>query len=159
MAKVSGRDVAEAILKKLDKEIQSKKLKPKLAIILAGNDPSSRIYVQNKIKTAARIGVTARLYEFAEGELDKCIKKLNQLNNDPFVNGIIMQYPTYPSWNYDELLEKLDPKKDVDGFLTDSPFSGATALGGWEMLTAFSLLSGFKKTKDFLQGKKNSLVR
>ena len=49
MAKVSGRVVAEAILRKLEKEIQTKNLKPSLAIILANNTEASRIYVRNKI--------------------------------------------------------------------------------------------------------------
>src|SRR3989344_3706530 len=154
MAKVSGIEVAEAILTKLEKEIAEKSLQPGLAIILAGNDPSSRIYVNNKIKAADRIGVKATLYEFSEQELDKCLEKLVQLNNDLSVHGIIIQHPTFPSWDYDQLLHGLDPNKDVDGFLENSPFSGATALAVWEMLTAFSLLEGFKKTEDFLNGKK-----
>jgi len=152
--KVSGKEVAEAILKKLDSEIQQKNLKPSLAIILAGNDSSSRIYVNNKVKTANKIGIEANLYEFSESQLKECLEKLDELNNNPLVHGIIIQHPVYPSWNYDELLSRLDPKKDVDGFLKDSPYFGATALAVWEMLTAFALLSGFKKTEDFLIGKR-----
>ena len=98
------------------------------------------------------------MFEFAEQDLDKCLKKLNQLNSDPTIHGIIIQYPAFPSWNYDQLLENLDPKKDVDGFLPNSPFSGATALAIWEMLTAFAYLTGFKKTENFLKGKKIVLL-
>lgn len=156
--KVSGRIVAEAILKKLEKEIKQKNLKPSLAIILAGSDSSSRIYVNNKIKAADRIGIKATLYEFSENELDKCLNRLDQLNNDSSVHGIIIQYPVYSSWNYDEFLNKLNPKKDVDGFLPGSNFSGATALGVWEMLTAFAYLEGFNKTEDFLKNKKIILI-
>lgn len=152
--KVSGKDVAEAILKKLEKEIQRRKLHPGLAIILANNNPPSRIYVNNKIKTAKIIGIDAKLYEFKEDEADKCLKTINRLNTDHSVNGIIVQYPVYDSWNFDDFEQSIDPLKDVDGFLENSPFSGATALGVWEMLTAFSLLSGFKKTADFLKNKK-----
>src|SRR3989344_7666164 len=156
--KVSGREVAEAILTKLEKEIAEKSLQPGLAIILAGNDPSSRIYVNNKIKAADRIGVKATLYEFSEGELDKCIELLKGLNKDSNVHGVIIQHPVYTSWNYDELLSHLDPQKDVDGFLENSPYSGATALAVWEMLTAFAYIEGFKKTEDFLKGKKIVLI-
>src|SRR3990167_10290289 len=153
MAKVSGKEVAEAILSKLEKEIKEKNLKPGLAIILAGNDPSSRIYVRNKIKAADRVGVKANLYEFKEEELDKCIELLKGLNKDSNVHGVIIQHPVYTSWNYDELLSHLDPQKDVDGFLENSPYSGATAIGVWEMLTAFALLEGFKTAEKFLNGK------
>ncbi len=152
--KVSGKEVAEVILEKLQKEIKQQNLHPSLAIILAGSDPSSRIYVNNKIKAADRIGVSAKLYELSESEMGKCLELLDKLNKDQEVHGIIIQHPTFSSWNYDDLLEKLDPQKDVDGFLPDSPFSGATALAIWEMLTAFALEEGFKKTEDFLKGKK-----
>lgn len=158
MAKVSGKDVAEAILKKLAKEIQDKNLHPGLAIILAGNDPSSRIYVNNKIKAAERIGINAKLYEFSEDQQNKCLKTIKSLNNNHGVYGIIVQYPVYDSWNFDDFALKIDPQKDVDGFLENSPYSGATALAIWEMLTAFSLIEGFKKTKDFLMGKKIVLI-
>lgn len=156
--KVSGKDVAEAILKKLGKEIQEKNLHPGLAIILAGNNPSSRIYVNNKIKAAQRIGIETNLYEFKEDEADKCLKTIKRLNADRSVNGIIIQYPVYDDWNFEEFERNINPRKDVDGFLPNSPYSGATALGVWEMLTAFSLLSGFKKTEDFLKGKRIVLI-
>lgn len=154
MTKVSGKEVAEAILKKLEKEIKQKNLSPKLAIILAGNVPTSRIYVNNKIKAADRVGIKANLFEFSEDELETCLFKLDKLNKDRNINGIIIQHPVYPNWNYDDLLKKLDPQKDVDGFLKNSPYSGATALAVWEMLTAFALIEGFSKTENFLKGKK-----
>lgn len=152
--KVSGRDVAEAILKKLDKKIPGNNLHPKLAIILAGDDPSSRIYVNNKIKAAKRIGIDAPLFEFSEKDSRACLEKIQNLNKDPEVNGIIVQYPVYDSWNFDEFENSIVPQKDVDGFLENSPYTGATALAIWEMLTAFAYIEGFRKTEDFLKGKK-----
>lgn len=152
--KVSGRKVADAILKKLEKEIKRKNLKPKLTIILAGNDPSSRIYVSNKLKAAEKIGVQAKLYEFSSAEKEKLLNTLQRLNKDLSVNGIIIQYPTFKTWDFDEIVAKIDPKKDVDGFLPESPYTEATALAIWEMLTAFAYLEKFKRTEDFLRGKK-----
>ncbi|MBI2018834.1 bifunctional 5,10-methylenetetrahydrofolate dehydrogenase/5,10-methenyltetrahydrofolate cyclohydrolase [Candidatus Daviesbacteria bacterium] len=156
--KVSGKDVAEAILKKLEIEIKNKKLHPRLAIILAGNNPLSRIYVKNKIKTAKTIGVETTLYEFSEDETEKCKKTIERLNKDPIVNGIIVQYPVYDSWNFDEFENSIILQKDVDGFLENSPYHGATALAVWEMLTAFAYIEGFKQTEDFLKGKKIVVV-
>jgi len=158
MAKVSGREVADAILEKLEKEIKKKNLKPKLAIILAGSDPSSRIYVNNKIKIAQRIGIEAKLFEFSKNEKDKCLKIIKRLDKDPQIHGIIVQYPVHKGWSFDEFEKEISPKKDVDGFRQDSKFSGATALGVWEMLTAFAYLEGFKKTEDFLKNKKIILI-
>lgn len=156
--KVSGKVIAEAILEKLGKEIKQKNLHPSLAVILAGNDPSSGIYVKNKIKTAERIRILAELFEFAESEKEKCIKIIKKLNEDSSISGIIVQYPVYPSWDFDELEQAIDLQKDVDGFRADSPYSGATALAVWEMLTAFALVEGFKKTEDFLKGKKVVMI-
>lgn len=156
--KVSGREVAEAILKKLAAQIKRENLRPGLAIILVGNDSSSRIYVNNKIKTARRIGIEAKLYQFKRSEQEKCLKTINKLNIDPAVHGIIVQYPVYDRWNFDDFALKIEPQKDVDGFREDSPYSGATALAVWEMLTAFSLLEGFEKTEHFLKDKKIVLI-
>lgn len=152
--KVSGKEVAAAILKKLEKEIKAKDLKPKLAIILAGSDPSSRIYVNNKTKTAKQYGIQAKLFEFSKSEKQELSKILDKLNKNSKVHGIIIQYPVYENWDFDGLISKINPKKDVDGFLQNSPYSGATSLAVWEMLTAFSLIEGFKKTEEFLRNKK-----
>ena len=58
----------------------------------------------------------------------------------------------------DELESQIAPQKDVDGFLKETLYSGATALAIWEMLTAYALLEGFKKTRDFLKGKNIIMV-
>lgn len=152
--KVSGKEVAEAILKKLEKEIKDKNLKPGLAIILANNNSASRIYVNNKIKTAKRIGIDAKLYEFSENEQAQVVKIIDKLNEDPKVHGMIIQYPVFETWNFEQLESRVNPQKDVDGFLESSPYKGAAALAVWEMLTAFALIEGFKTTELFLQGKK-----
>lgn len=154
MAKVSGKEVAEAILKDLEVEIKSKKLKPFLAIILAGDNPSSRIYVKNKIKKAKQIGIDAKLFEFSKNQFHKCLQTIKKLNIDKKVHGIIVQYPVYKEWNFDELVSKINLRKDVDGFSQASTFRGATALAVWEMLSAFAKKEGFKKTEKFLKGKK-----
>lgn len=151
--RVSGKEVADAIAKKLAAEIESKNLKPNLVIILAGNNPASRIYVNNKLKAAKSIGIKASLLEFNESQQNEFLKTLQDLNSDSNIDGVIVQYPVYPTWDFEAILQKLNPQKDVDGFLKDSPFSPATALGVWEMLTAFSKLEGFESTEEFLKGK------
>lgn len=152
--KVSGKEVAEVILKKLQKEVEKLKVKPTLVIILAGDDPASRIYVNNKIKAAEKVGVKTKLFEFSKDQFEKALDTIHKLNRDKKVHGIIIQYPTYKGWDFDSLFLKVDPQKDVDGFNEKSPFKGATALGVWEMLTAFAYLEGFKKMEEFLKNKK-----
>ncbi|MBI2196881.1 bifunctional 5,10-methylenetetrahydrofolate dehydrogenase/5,10-methenyltetrahydrofolate cyclohydrolase [Candidatus Daviesbacteria bacterium] len=152
--KVSGKVVADAIAKKLHEKVKKLTVQPTFAIILAGSDPASRIYVNFKIKRANEIGVKVKSFEFAENQFDKCVKTIEELNSDKNVHGMIVQYPIYKSWNFDELIGKVDPKKDVDGFSKESPYGKATALAVWEMLTAFAYLEGFSKTEDFLRDKK-----
>lgn len=156
--KVSGKKVADAISKKLRKEIRQLKIKPCLAIILTAEDPASRLYVNFKIKRAGEIGIDVRHFEFSKDQLGELEKTIEKLNADPKVHGIIIQYPVYKDWNFDELAAKINPKKDVDGFSKESPFRGATALGVWEMLTAFALSEGFSETKEFLKNKKVVLL-
>jgi len=152
--KVSGKDVADAISRKLQKQVTQLEVKPTLAIILAGDNPSSRIYVNNKIKRATQIGIQTKFLEFSRNQFKDCLQSIQKLNEDKKVHGIIVQYPTYEGWNFDEILANIDPKKDVDGFRNDSPFKGATAMAVWEMLTAFAYLEGFSETKKFLKDKK-----
>ncbi len=155
---VSGKEVADKILENLQKEIAEQSLKPKLAIILAGDNPASQIYVNRKIKAAQKVGIIAELYQFNKDELEKCKETLQRLDNDSNVHGIIIQYPVFETWDFSYLASLVSPQKDVDGFLPDSKFRGATALGIWEMLGAFAKLEGFSSTEEFLEGKKVVLL-
>ncbi|MDO8573820.1 MAG: bifunctional 5,10-methylenetetrahydrofolate dehydrogenase/5,10-methenyltetrahydrofolate cyclohydrolase [Candidatus Daviesbacteria bacterium] len=156
--KVSGREVADVIAKKLRKQVIKLKVKPTLAIILAGHDPSSRMYVDFKIKKAIEIGVGIKYFEFQENQFQKCTQIIDRLNADKTVHGIIIQYPIFDSWDFDKVFSLVNPKKDVDGFHVDSPFSGATALGVWEMLNEFVRLEGFSSLEKFLRNKKIVLL-
>lgn len=156
--KVSGKIVADAIALKLKKEIKTLKIKPALAIILAGEDPSSKLYVNFKIKRAKEIGVKVKCFEFSKNQFETCLKTLEKLDRDNKVHGIIIQYPIFAEWDFEKLISKINPEKDVDGFREDSPFFGATAMGVWEMLTAFALIEGFSKAEEFLKNKKIVLL-
>lgn len=152
--KISGKVIAESILKKLQLKIKKENLKPILAIILAGENPASMLYVNSKLKTAQKLGIGAQLFQFKRNEKNKLLKTLDKLNKDKKIHGIIVQFPLYDGWNFDEIVSKMNPQKDVDGFLQHSSFKGATALAVWEMLGAFARHEGFKNTEDFLKGKK-----
>lgn len=156
--KVSGREIADRILTRLKQEIVAKKLKASLAIILAGEDPASEIYVSYKLKVAKEIGIEANVFRFSSGQFKECTQKISALNLDDTVSGIIIQYPVFTNWNFEELLHQVSTNKDVDGFLSNSPFLGATALGIWEMLREFANIEGFSKTEDFLTGKRVVLI-
>lgn len=156
--KVSGKVVADVISENLKKQVGKLKVKPVLSIILAGDNLSSRIYVNNKIKRAQQIGIKIQLFEFRKDQLEECKKTIQKLDSDPGVHGIIIQFPVFDTWDFESLANLVSPQKDVDGFLQDSAFRGATALGVFEMLKAFAKIERFSSAQDFLRGKKVILL-
>lgn len=104
------------ILKEKVKKLENK---PRLDIILIGEDPASNTYVKNKIKTAEEIGFTVKLNRFnnevSQAEIEQFIAKLNQ-NKD--VDGILLQLPLPKHLDDESLINLIDYHKDVDGFHT-----------------------------------------
>jgi methylenetetrahydrofolate dehydrogenase (NADP+)/methenyltetrahydrofolate cyclohydrolase len=92
-------------------------VRPGLAVILAGDDAASRVYVRNKTLAAGEIGVHCALHEFprevAEGRL---LEKIHALNADPGIHAILVQLPLPPQIDAARVLEAISPQKDVDGF-------------------------------------------
>lgn len=90
---------------------------PKLAVILVGDDPASKVYVSNKKKACSRFGVDSESYELpshiTEKELLHLIQELNQRST---IDGILVQLPLPPSISSLTIIDAIDPLKDVDGF-------------------------------------------
>ncbi len=114
---IDGRAIATQIRTDLQQKILPLATKPKLVIILVGNDDSSLIYVRNKQKAAAQIGMKTQLYHLEENTKENDILQLiRQCNNDTFVNGIIVQLPLPEHLNTSRIINAISPLKDVDGF-------------------------------------------
>jgi methylenetetrahydrofolate dehydrogenase (NADP+) / methenyltetrahydrofolate cyclohydrolase len=90
---------------------------PGLAVVLAGDDPASRVYVRNKIRACEETGVASSLFEYPgsvpENEL---LRRIEELNRNPAVHGILVQLPLPKQVDAAKLLEAVSPAKDVDGF-------------------------------------------
>jgi len=118
---IKGAEVAAQIREELKKEIAELKAKhnvvPGLATVLVGSDPASQVYVGAKEKTCQELGIYSERHDLPEKttqqELIALVQKLNQ---DPKINGILVQLPLPKHLNEEEVLYTLDPKKDVDGF-------------------------------------------
>lgn len=118
---IDGKKIAESILADLKAKIGQGRLDgigpTRLAIILVGSDPASNIYVQNKIKAAARTGIETSLHKFDEDISEKLLlKQIDRLNADKDVSGIIVQLPLPNSISKAKVVRAIDPAKDVDGF-------------------------------------------
>lgn len=114
---IDGKKVSKEILEDLKEKTAKLDKKPGLAVILANDDPSSKIYVASKEKHSLYLGYKSSVYRFdksiTQGNL---IKLIHELNENPDINGILVQLPLYDHLNAQEIIEIIDPKKDVDGF-------------------------------------------
>ena len=94
---------------------------PGLAVVLVGDDPASRIYVRNKGRAAAKVGVEAFDYQLgSQTTQTELIALVDRLNTDPAVHGILVQLPLPEHLNAEVILDRIDPQKDVDGFHPDN---------------------------------------
>jgi len=115
---IDGKKIAAEVEKTLKSAVEKiEGRKPALAFILVGIDPASIAYIKRKKKKCGEIGILSIDHELdettSEEELLSLIFKLNQ---DPAVDGILVQLPLPPHIHTEKILEAIDPKKDVDGF-------------------------------------------
>lgn len=90
---------------------------PGLAVVLIGTDPASSIYVNNKRKACAEVGITSHSYDLPEEtSQNELIKLIDELNNSNQVDGILIQLPLPTHINETVIIEHIAPEKDVDGF-------------------------------------------
>ncbi len=115
--RLSGKKIAKNIYANIKEDIELKNITPKLVILLIGNDPAAEYYVQNLEKKGSKIGieVETRILDISIGQ-QSLLEKIDDLNKDNNVNGIMLQKPLPSQLNESEIIMKIDPKKDVDAF-------------------------------------------
>ncbi len=115
--KVASAAIKEDLKNKILNLSADGKKTPHLAAILVGNDAASETYVASKVKNCKEIGITSSLFKYenslSESEL---LKKINELNNDPLVDGILVQVPLPSHISEKKVINTIIPEKDVDGF-------------------------------------------
>src|SRR5215813_2973526 len=90
---------------------------PGLAVVLVGSDPASRIYVKNKIRACADVGIRSFRFDYpADVKQDEVVGKIAELNEDSTVHGILVQLPLPASFDMTRILRTISADKDVDGF-------------------------------------------
>ncbi|MFC7000977.1 bifunctional methylenetetrahydrofolate dehydrogenase/methenyltetrahydrofolate cyclohydrolase FolD [Pseudobowmanella zhangzhouensis] len=97
--------------------VESGKRAPGLAVVLVGADPASQVYVGSKRKACEEVGFVSKSYDLPSNTTQQQLLDLiEQLNNDKDVDGILVQLPLPAGLHADEILERIHPHKDVDGF-------------------------------------------
>ena len=117
---IDGKQISKQIKDELKEEVAGMKargIKICLAVIQVGDDPASSVYVNNKKKACAYIGIDSRAYELPEKTTEEELAALvERLNEDPAVNGILVQLPLPSHISEDRIIRTISPDKDVDGF-------------------------------------------
>ena len=121
MAKIlSGKTVSQRIkdeLKEEVKELKQKGINPGLAVVIVGDDPASRVYVNNKKKACDELGIYSEEYALpAETSQDELLKLIDTLNSKRDINGILVQLPVPKHINEETIINAISPIKDVDAF-------------------------------------------
>jgi len=118
---INGKEIAANIRQELREEILVLKEKhgitPGLSVVLVGDNPASKVYVRNKGKASEEVGIHSVQYDLPESTSEEELLSLvDRLNNDPSVNGILVQLPLPPHIDDEKVIEAIHPSKDVDGF-------------------------------------------
>lgn len=97
--------------------LKARGITPGLAVIIVGEDPASKVYVANKVKACAELGLhSEHIVMSADTPEAALLAKITELNNDPKIHGILVQLPVPKHINSDKILNAISPEKDVDGF-------------------------------------------
>ena len=117
---LDGKSLAASIRAEPKREVAAlvqRGVRPGLAVILAGDDPASKVYVRNKTHACEEVGVRSQQIDYpASVTQEELIAGISKLNADPAVHGILMQLPLPKGIDAARLLEPIAPAKDVDGF-------------------------------------------
>jgi methylenetetrahydrofolate dehydrogenase (NADP+)/methenyltetrahydrofolate cyclohydrolase len=117
---IDGNAVARHVREEC--KVQTRLLKergvtPGLAVIIVGDDPASRIYVANKVKACTEVGLNSNVYAYpADVQDQQVFEKIQELNADPAVHGILVQLPLPKHFDAKRVLAEISVDKDVDGF-------------------------------------------
>ncbi|KKB96707.1 Bifunctional protein FolD protein [Candidatus Arcanobacter lacustris] len=134
-------------------------LTPSLAVILVGNDPASEVYVRNKVKFSQETGIDSELHHFpADISQDDLIAKIESLNNNESIHGILIQLPLPSHINATKVINIIDSNKDVDGLGFINAGKLATGAAGLFPCTPLGCMSLIKAYIPNLDGKKAVVV-
>ena len=155
---INGIEIAKEIKKNLHKEVkylQSKyEIVPTLATIIIGKDTSSELYLRLRDNVCKEVGIISNHYRFEENiSQEKVIDVINDLNSDKKIHGIFIQYPIPVHISQYELMNTVNPKKDVEGF---NPYNiGRTLLGNESIIpcTPLSVLKILEYENENIKGK------
>lgn len=159
---IDGKAISAQIKEELKEEVQLLKDKgicPCLAVIQVGEDPASCVYVNNKKKACAYIGIESLSYELpAEISQNELLTIINELNENPKVNGILVQLPLPKHIDEDTIIQAIAPEKDVDGFHPETVGHMCIGTQGFLPCTPAGVIQLIKRSGISIEGKECVVV-
>ncbi len=159
---IDGKKISQEIKDELRGQVAAWKedgTEVTLAVVQVGNDPASSVYVNNKKKACAYIGIRSLSYELAEETTEEeLLALIDQLNRDDTVNGILVQLPVPPQIREDRIIQAISPAKDVDGFHPENV--GRLVIGeqGFVSCTPAGIVQLLKRSGISISGKRCVVV-
>ena len=155
MAKlIDGKLISTQIKDELKEEVANSGLKATLAVIQVGNDPASSVYVGNKKKACAYIGIESLSYELPEETTEEeLLALIDKLNEDDSVNGILVQLPVPKHIDEKKIIDRISPLKDVDGFHPESVGNLCIGNKGFVSCTPAGIIELLKRSDVSIEGK------
>ncbi len=128
--------------------------RPGLAVVLVGDDPASQVYVRNKIRACEKVGVESLEYRLsAQTSEAELLERIEALNNDDAVDGILVQLPLPAQISSDKVIAAISPDKDVDGFHVASAGALMTGRPGFLPCTPYGVMKIIESAGYDLAGK------
>ena len=159
---IDGKLISAQIKDELKAEVaqmKEKVINPCLAVIQVGNDPASSVYVNNKKKACAYIGIESLSYELEETvSQDALLKLISELNNNEKVNGILVQLPLPRHIDENAVIEAITPSKDVDGFHPETVGNMCIGTRGFLPCTPAGVIQLLKRSNIEIEGKECVII-
>ncbi|XOV79098.1 MAG: bifunctional methylenetetrahydrofolate dehydrogenase/methenyltetrahydrofolate cyclohydrolase FolD [Aestuariibacter sp.] len=115
--KLNAKHIRQRVATEVDAIVSSGKRAPGLAVVFVGSDPASQVYVQNKRKACAEVGFIEKSFDLpSDTTQQELLDTIDQLNEDKSIDGILVQLPLPAGLDANQILERIHPHKDVDGF-------------------------------------------
>jgi len=154
---IDGKKISQEIKDELKVKVEAQKAEGKkaaLAVIQVGNDPASSVYVNNKKKACAYIGMESLSYELPEETTEQELLELvERLNADDNVHGILVQLPVPKHIDSDKIIQTISPKKDVDGFHPENVGKLVIGEKGFVSCTPAGIIQLLKRSNIEIAGK------
>ena len=158
--KIDGKDIAAALRGRIGAAVAALEKRhgktPGLAVVLVGEDAASQVYVKNKGIATKEAGMTSLEFRLPEDTPEEVLlDKLDALNADPEVNGILVQFPVPAQISQQKIIDTIDPAKDVDGL---NPANAGRLVSGLDALTPCTPLGSVILAKETLAKKGGDLT-